>query len=143
MRRLSDAFREHCRQAVEEIQAAVLEEAVQLSSGTATPQQLRRDDHPYARRHGRIRAPYHHALINRQSGAFAARWRKEPAEETAGGFEAAVVNDDPKGPWLTEGTPLMLERSLVEEIVLNTEERAARILGGHMAQMAREDVVMD
>ena len=84
------------------------------SSGTATTAQLRREDHPYARRHGRPRR--NPALINVQSGVFLRGWQLEGPRLEQGAATLSAVNETPYARYLEHGTRTMFARPLVERV---------------------------
>lgn len=94
--------------------------AVELSSGTLTPKDLRRMDHPYAKRHG---APkLNPGIINAQSGDFRGAWEREEPKADGDGLTSALYNTDPKAEkWLQPGTKFMVARPIDAAI----EERVA------------------
>ena len=134
MNEYAEALHGACRAACAEIMDAVQAEAELLSSGTATPAQLRADDHPYAQRHGYVQPPYSPTVINEQTSTFRTSWGQEPVAEYPDGFRGAVVNTDPKSAWLEFGTNRMLGRPLPLEVLTNTEARAAEIMQQHIDQ---------
>lgn len=93
----------------------LLETAQQFSSGTLKPKDLRRMDHPYAKRHG---APkLNPAVINAQTGEFRGAWQTDPVSSGADGLESALYNTDPKAEkWLEPGTKKMFARPIDELI---------------------------
>ena len=103
--------------------ADLLETARRHSSGPLSTAELRRRDHPYARRHG---APQEDpAAINRQSGAFLAAWESEGPDEDGDDLTVSVFNTDWKAPLLEAGTRFMFERPLPEAVEAEVEPRAA------------------
>lgn len=95
---IPDEVRGRLRDSMERVTRLALTEARQLSSGDATPQQLAREDHPYARRHGRPkRRP---DLINRQTGTFHDAWGIVPPDEAADELFAGLENSAPHAEFL-------------------------------------------
>ena len=87
---------------------------VQASSGTATEADLRREDHPYARRHGTARRDP--SLINARSGRFRRAWRsRRPQRAGRGRVVSRVRNFDPKARYMF-GTKLMLPRPIIARV---------------------------
>lgn len=105
-------------QRVIEAESLSLEDAkvmlVQASSGTATEADLRREDHPYARRHGTAkREP---GIINTRSGRFRRAWRsRRPQRAGHGRIVSRVRNYDPKARYMF-GTKLMLPRPIIQRV---------------------------
>lgn len=73
-------------------------ELEQASLGTLTPSDLRRLDHPYAKRHGRARRDP--AILNRKSGETATAWRLRPSRKVSGGTRGRVVNRSRAAQWI-------------------------------------------
>lgn len=65
-------------------------ELEQATAGTLTPSDLRRLDHPYAKRHGQaLRDP---AITNRKTGELNRSFRRGRVVRVAGGTRGAVTN---------------------------------------------------
>ena len=102
---------------------ALLQVARQYSEGPYSLAELRRMGHPYATRHPA--APLDPAIINRQTGRFAASWRLE--EVTAGdGSMLRLTNDAPYAGFLKTGTRFMIARPIEEKIAVETEPLITR-----------------
>lgn len=87
---------------------AGLEAAMLWSSGSQSLSDLRRQDHPYARRHGTpLLDP---SRINVQSGQFRAAW-----ESRGGGLQRSVVNESEVADYM-KGTRSMVSRPIWERI---------------------------
>lgn len=106
------------------------------SRGPLTPADLRRLDHPYARRHGPRLNP---DIVNEQSGGFAGNWRQDGPHVRAGGIEGSVYNADPKAPFLEQeepppgSTPMVARRpdlAAAEEVEPRFEARMEVALEG-------------
>ena len=128
------AARELKRQAarlVEELKAAerlslldAHSEAVRLSSGTLTEEDLRRLDHPYATRHGSPRlAP---GIINAQSGEFRAGWVARGPTQRGDVIRSTVQNLAPVAKYLEKGTEVMFARPLPELVEAELAPRRLR-----------------
>ena len=99
------------------------------SRGTLSPGDLRRLDHPYARRHGSpLRNP---AILNQKSGETARSWHTSPVSETSEGTQGSVVNRSPAAKWIKsggKGSSKMVERPIVEHVKSRIRaEREARL----------------
>lgn len=90
-----------------------LEIARKQSSGTTSTAQLRKEDHPYAKRHGSPKRDP--STINVQSGAFRAEWHIQTGRSLEDG--PAIVNYSKVAGFLQAGTPTMFERP-VELVVI-------------------------
>ena len=100
-----------------------LELAVIHSSGPISSEQLKDEDHPYARRHGRaLRDP---SIINTQSGKFVALWREAGLTHSGGKMSGRVENPGyivrGRRRWnlaqlLNDGTRLMVPRPIVARV---------------------------
>lgn len=94
--------------------------AVELSSGSLTPADLRRMDHPYAKRHGTPKL--NPGIINAQSGDFRGAWERDAVKPARDGLTSGIFNTDPKAEkWLQPGTKFMVARPVDAEI----EDRVA------------------
>lgn len=110
--RLANQIEQAAREAMAEALQVTYIEAKRLSSGFETRKDHRRNDHPYARRHGRVKPPNDPFLINAQSGRFLKSWEQQEPREEGGKLAGVVTNRDPKGELLGRGTRLMLARPL-------------------------------
>ena len=88
-----------------------------LSAGPLTDADLRRADHPFAKRHGDIIAPGQPDVINAHTHDFDRGWKQEGPQPASDGSAAAIWNADPKAPWLEDGTDVMFGRDLASAIV--------------------------
>lgn len=95
---------------LEVAQRVALPAAIDASSGDITTAQLRREDHPYAKRHGAPRRDP--SRINTQTGSFRSMWR---AVGTAIGGQ--VLNDSRVADWLEQGTDTMFARPVLARVV--------------------------
>lgn len=86
---------------------------VNASSGTLTESDLRRLDHPYARRHGTAKKDA--SLINSRSGRFRRAWSSLNPRIRARRVTSRVRNQDPKARYMF-GTDLMLPRPIVQRV---------------------------
>jgi hypothetical protein len=88
-----------------------------------------RKDHPYARRHGKVKRPNDPVTINFQTGAFLQAWRSEgPSPAGGGGLSGTVFNTDPKADWLHRGTRKMLGRPVPEHAAAKGEAAVVEAL---------------
>lgn len=87
--------------------------AVKQSSGKVSSLQLRREGHPYARRHGKPKRDPQ--IINSQSGEFRREWHIALGKNLDEG--PAIVNFSSIAGFLQEGTPKMFARP-VENVVI-------------------------
>lgn len=109
LRRVAARLPEEIRRAEAASGRELLQAAVEHSSGTLTPAQLRGQGHPYARRHGTPQADPD--VVNRQSGAFVHAWQLTGPQDASGGTVTAVFNTDPKArAFLERGTRTMFAR---------------------------------
>lgn len=115
------------------------------TSGRRSLSELRRRDHPYAKRHGSpLLDP---AKVNSQSGDLLSRWfpagqfgastqvlgkgDKMPGRVLGSGardLRGAIVNDDPVTEYL-EGTTVMFRRPVAEAVEKKLEAEAESIVG--------------
>lgn len=102
--------------AVAEAVKQTIEVAKRRSDGPLRSADRRRDDYPYASRHGAMGLTQYMpegnpAIINAPAGAFRDAWRGGSALATAAGVEGEVVNDNPVGKYL-DGTVKMVKRPI-------------------------------
>jgi hypothetical protein len=116
--RKADALKREIEWAQRKNGYLLLQAARLYSSGPYSLAALRRMGHPYARRHAA--APLDPAVINLQTGRFAASWR---LESVGGGLIGGmrVVNDAPYAGYLEEGTSRMIRRPIEEKILAENE----------------------
>jgi hypothetical protein len=86
---------------------------MEASSGTLTESDLRRLDHPYARRHGTAKKDP--SIINVRSGRFKRSWSALNPRLRARRVTSRVRNRDPKARFMF-GTELMLPRPIVQRV---------------------------
>ena len=100
-----ESFSARSRSAVAAAEAEALEdakrEALASSSGPLTKRDLRRMDHPFARRHGQ--ALTDPEIINKGGGDFYRDWQTEPVTATGDGTEGRLFNDSKSAHWLSRG----------------------------------------
>lgn len=100
-----ESFKLQARSAVTAAEAEALadakREALASSSGPLTRRDLRRMDHPFARRHGQARADPE--IVNKGSGDFYRAWQTEAITATGDGTEGRLFNDSPSAHWLSRG----------------------------------------
>jgi hypothetical protein len=112
-RRLSQDLVGAIRRAEDKSAAKGLQIAKDFSSGTKSLAQLRREDHPFAKRHGRPLDPPE--VINSQTGEFRAAW-KVIAQTVKGMPVPAIVNQNWKANFLKGGTKYMFNRPVDESV---------------------------
>lgn len=111
-------------QAHREATADVFRTARAFSSGTVSTPQLRRLDHPFARRHGSpLLAPQQ---VNRQTGRFWESWVTQGPLQVGGTLAAQVHNTAPYAGYLDTGTGRMFARPLAEAVAENVQPRYER-----------------
>ncbi|WP_395137827.1 hypothetical protein, partial [Armatimonas sp.] len=76
-------------------------EALSSSSGPLTRGDLRRMDHPFARRHETALADPE--IINSGNGDFVRAWSTSAVSATTDGTEAELTNDSQSAHWLSRG----------------------------------------
>jgi hypothetical protein len=121
-RRLENDAKRAVRVTLLDLQA----EAVKATSGTLTPADLRRQGHPYAKRHG---SPgLNPNVVNVGSGTLRASWETEgPLWDETGTLSGSLFNTDPKaGDWLEPGTATMFARAPQETAAAAVEPRFAK-----------------
>lgn len=92
-------------------------ELEQASAGTLAPADLRRLDHPYAKRHGAARR--NPAILNRKSGETARKWRKVASRAVRGGTRGRVTNRSKAAQWIKRaGEPAssQVERPVIARV---------------------------
>ena len=110
------------RQGAEE----ALQFAKERSSGTRSLAWLRKNDHPYAKRHPSPLLDL--GEINEQSGRFKAAW-ENPIFTFAGvASSASIANNSPVANFLKFGTRTMHRRPIEEETAEYARERTERAI---------------
>lgn len=104
-------------------------ELEQATAGTLTPADLRRLDHPYAKRHGEaLRDP---AITNRKSGELNRSFRRGRVVRVAGGTRGAVTNRAKSVAGIKAGgspSSAMVKRRLVRRVLKRIQpERTRRV----------------
>ena len=109
-----------CKKATGELVAKAHEIAIERSSGKKTLGQMRKDDHPYAKRHGSTGSftvdetgEYPPGTINEQSGQFKGAWQAGKTGELSG----SVTNDSDHAAYLISGKGSMIVRPVEEAVV--------------------------
>lgn len=97
-------------------------QARKQSSGTASYAQLRKEDHPYATRHGMAKRDP--AIINKHRGLFYVGWAYELG---ADGLSARIVNRSDAADFMG-GTDKMLPRPIEQEVAAYTHQEAQRLI---------------
>lgn len=101
------------------------ERAEELSSGPATPADLRQAGHPYGRKGGpkqqKGRADFPPEVINIGQGDFVSAWGFRVDLTDADVITGEVFNTDPKAELLEAGTDRMLARPLPEAVLAEME----------------------
>lgn len=138
MNKLSRDIDREMVNAVNRTAVKVLAKAKKKSSGPMTLVQMRRQDHPYALRHGSMGLTSKQTggrphIINVQSGNFKAAWSRDQATLSDNSAKARVVNNDPKADFLKEGTDRMVPRPIKEEL----ENEAKSLLEGEVRYSLR------
>lgn len=90
------------------------QEALEASSGALSTAELRRRDHPYARRHGS--ATEDPQILNSQSGDFRRAWRASAVTRRVGKLTGTVRNTDRKAKYM-RGTEKMLPRPVAARVI--------------------------
>lgn len=105
-----------------------LKEAIWWSSGTLSSNQLRKMDHPFARRHGSpLIDP---TRINVQSGEFIEAW-----QGTHQGLKGLIINDSEHADQLKYGTERAFARPIEGKIADIVHESLERNLGAVKRQL--------
>lgn len=125
-RRMASQLPDVAAEAVTDGLGVLLESAIEQASGTETPADHRRKDHPYARRHGRVKPPNSDRVINVDGGGFRQDMDTEGPIESADQVAGAVVNFNEKEAWLLEGTETMLPRDLPGAVLERAGDEAER-----------------
>lgn len=87
--------------------------AKRYSSGPVKQKELRKRDHPFARRHpGPLLPP---DIINEQTGDFKEDWKGTGPTKSASGFDLQVRNDNPVTEFFG-GTRFMWERPIEDRL---------------------------
>lgn len=133
---LEQAVAKEVKEAGRKSAQALKKVAREQFSGTDTPAELRRKDHPYATRHGSpLQDP---AKVNKQTGRAYYAWQADPVEQTKDATTASTTNDDPVvAKFLAPGTKKMFARSFTKAIVdkatpivLKIAQKAAQTIAG-------------
>jgi len=116
LRRIASAIVAESLKAETETIRELAKRAVKITSGPLSTAELRKRDHPYARRHGRITraSPW---LINRQSGALVADWTTGLPVLQGGRIHSYVMNNNEVIGYLTDGTSKMLPRHIDDRLL--------------------------
>jgi hypothetical protein len=123
-RKLRDVQREIHREAVLAVQKAmrrVKVDARQLSSGTLSLADLRRRDHPYARRHGPLgnvgaMPGGDPAVVNRHRGQFYDAWQLYLPVISSPTISGKLVNASDVADYLQFGTKTMAPRTIAQAL---------------------------
>ena len=91
-----------------------LKEAIKQSSGRKTAAQMRKADHPYAKRHGQ--PLWDPSTINVGKGSFKRDWHVQDGGNLRNGI--AIVNYNPVAKFLADGTKKMFARPLEAKVIL-------------------------
>jgi hypothetical protein len=122
LRRVAQRLPEEVRAAEAASGRELLQACIENSSGLLSSADLRRQGHPYARRHGT--PALDPDTVNRQSGAFIHAWRLDGPRSAEGGLVTAVFNVDPKAAaFLESGTRLMFARGPHRKALRETAPR--------------------
>lgn len=129
-----ESFSSRALAAVSAAEAEALEdakrEALASSSGPLTRRDLRRMDHPFARRHGEAQADPE--IINTGRGDFAREWSTSAVTNSGDGTEADLTNDSESAHWLSRGgrgKSKMVARPVIARVArLVSESRKVRTM---------------
>ncbi len=129
-----ESFSSRSRSAVAAAEAEALadakREALASSSGPLTRRDLRRMDHPFARRHGEaLEDP---EVINQGKGDFVRAWSTSSVSASGEGTEADLTNDSQSAHWLSRGglgKSRMVARPVIARVArLISESRRIRTM---------------
>lgn len=122
LRRVAAAWPENIRKAEAASGRELLERAIENSSGTLSPADLRRQDHPYARRHGEPRQDPDVVNVGK-TRVFQHSWHLDGPRVEGGTVRTAIFNTDPKGGYLEQRNP---PPSTTTMFARHPHEKAAR-----------------
>ncbi|WP_394794869.1 hypothetical protein [Armatimonas sp.] len=115
--RVFEGLEKRIREATAKAEAHAQEDAkrelMEASSGGLSTAELRRRDHPYARRHGTAREDPE--VINEQTGKFKRSWRATRPTRTGNRLRSRIRNTDPKAKFM-HGTTAMLLRPIIRRV---------------------------
>ncbi len=117
LRRRIPKLKELHSKAMDEIASYGMKQAIKRSSGPYSMADLRKRDHPYAKRHGSPKLDP--SRINVQSGAFRESWY---AVRTPKG--RAIINENKVADYLVLGTETMFARPIDKAIEGDIVDRA-------------------
>jgi hypothetical protein len=113
-----------CEVALNELLVQGQDIAINRSSGTKTLAEMRRDDHPYAKRHALsgldalyAGGEYPPGVINSQSGQFVGGWQITKS----GNLSGSVINDTEHAKYLVSGAGSMIVRPVEEAVSWDIE----------------------
>lgn len=116
VRVLADDLEAGALEAARDVAGRAYERARELSRGGYASRDLRRLDHPYARRHGSPKLDP--AVVNYGRGVFFGGWRvRTPQRYANDTIQGAVLNEAPQAPYLEGGTETMFPRPLMDRVV--------------------------
>ena len=121
-----------------------LEDAQVLSQGPISLGQLRKEDHPYARRHGfPLREPF---VINEQTGAFLRDWKTEEPEVNGDTVDGWILNQNPVAGYLTQpdGSPktTMFRRPIDAMVAGTTEIHLENRIMANLRRLESETIIL-
>ena len=113
-RSLAGAYNRAGKEAVANVLKAGLKAARKDSSGTLSCAQMRKEDHPYARRHGRPLRPA--GIINKHRGVFYDAWLAFESTSASGEPSGRLMNDSDVTEFLDKGTKSMFRRPIKDNV---------------------------
>lgn len=101
-------------------------DARQLSSGRLSLAELRRRDHPHAKRHGPLgnvggMFQGNPAFVNKHRGEFYDAWKTDEPKVNVGTISAKLVNDSDVADWIQFGTTTMAPRTITTVLTERAE----------------------
>lgn len=127
-------FKQKLVKQLEEAEAKTAREGLKIarkqSSGSVSTSQLRKEDHPYAKRHGSPKRDP--STINVQSGEFRAEWHVQIGNSLDDG--PAIVNYSRVARFLQEGTTTMFARPVEAVIIAKLQSIRPRNLDQAVAK---------
>jgi hypothetical protein len=130
LRGLPNRLEYNLRNAERETVEDLVERAEWWTGGTATEADLKREGHPYSRRHGSPRRDPRR--INRRTGGIQGGWEMDLPHVEGGNLISGIHNTDPKATEMETGTARMFERlpheAAAEEVEPRFEQRVEAAL---------------
>lgn len=113
-RRLAQARSTFGKKAVRDVLKAGLKKARANSKGTVTYAQMRKEDHPYAKRHAFNLHPLE--IINYHEGNFYRGWMSYESTSNLGRISGKVINDSEVANYMRDGTKYMKLRPIKQAV---------------------------